>query len=597
MPELDAQPYLDVDAGRALAAAPASQLLFCITVYNEPVEALAATLASLQASLAQARGAGRRSAGDACLCLVIDGREKIDAGLLQFLLDARLVTPEALQRDGLTRLFFAACCNDAEAIDTVVCLKGRNQGKLHSHALFFGHLCARLQPRLCFQIDCGTTVAPPSIGAMLAQFEREPETAALASRVTTPAPAPADGLLAAWQFMDFATQAAVYWPAELASGHLSVLPGQFCALRWRALSGGTLRRPFADDRALRAACRTPADDPLGRYLRGLAAAGPFEQTMFLAEDRVIGNELVLAQRPWTLACCDDAHATTDACSTLPELLRQRRRWNNGSTACRLWLAAQWPAFMRRPDRDARAKTRFTLALLWQALLVLQQLLAPATLACSMLLVACAVDAALVTRGPALPLALGAALALGLAAALWPGHARHRGAVRDLASAGALGCLVLLLAGALPWATVAALLGLPAAAAAITAGRFAPNGRTVLRRAAGYFVAVNPVMQAGLGAYAIARLDDTSWGTKGLTGHGGRRVGWGALALALWLGANTGVAALAQAVPPLVFAGLNPLLEATLLLFALAVVAALWPRRAGPRPAPGGVPAERRGVAL
>lgn len=586
MSELDAKPYKHIDAGRSPAAASAPQHLFCITVYNEPVEAVVATLVSLQTSLAQARRAGLRSGADACLCLVIDGREKMDERLLQFLLDARLVTPEALQRDGVTRLFFAsraphdlpwpgARCDDTETVDTIVCIKGRNQGKLHSHALFFGHLCARLQPRLCFQIDCGTTVEPAAVSAMLAQFEREPGTAALASRVTTPAPGPADGLLASWQFMDFATQAAVFWPAELASGHLSVLPGQFCALRWAALSGGATLEPLAGEHELRADRGREDDTPLSRYLRGLSPEGSLERTMFLAEDRVIGNELIVAARPWRLGCCDDAHATTDACTALPELLRQRRRWNNGSTACRLWLVAQWGDYMRRPDRDMDAKLRFTLAQLWQVLLVLQQLVAPAVACCLYLLVARAVDFSLAAHGPALPAVLGLSLAAGLGAALWPG--RRRGVLRDTAFLVALVCLAALLADILPWTTWLVCLGLPVFAATICALRFTPRGRLVLRRATEYFLVVNPLMQVTLWAYAIWRLDDTSWGTKGLT-HQRRRHGLGVATVLLWGGANAALVVGAQQHPALWLQGLDPLIEASLLLFGLAVAAASWPRR-------------------
>lgn len=605
----DTLPFLDVEATPDSIPALRPAALFCITAYNEGAAAFASTLASLCSSLREARRARLRNAGDSALCLVVDGREAMSEDLLAFLLAAGLVTPAAQKKDQRTRFFFARRrardlpwlgegCDDDEDLAFVVCIKGRNRGKLHSHALFFGHMCARLQPRLCFQIDCGTTVAPRAVGAMLAQFDREPDTAALASCVTTPPSTPADGLIEAWQFMDFATQAALYWPAELRSGHLSVLPGQFSALRWCALSVRA-RVPFADERALRTACVAGDDDPLGRYLRGVAARLPFERVMFLAEDRVIGNEIVVGRRPWQLSYCAEARATTDACSSSLELLRQRRRWNNGSTACRFWLAAQWADFMRRSDRTASAKLRFTTALVWQALLVLQHCAAPATFVCILMLAARAAGTALQHQAPELPLALGMSLAVGLAAALRRRGAAWRDTLRVTAFVAAYACLALLLAQTLPTTSLAALLLLPVAATLVTTGSFAPHAGAVLRRAAEYQF-VNPVMQIGLWAYSIARLPDTSWGTKGLTQATGTRLGACAAALVLWGAANALLVGIALLVPPLVLQGLDPVLEFALLMFALTIAAALLPRRrSGTTPLPiheSGAPVGAEGAA-
>jgi len=595
---LDALPFLDVEVTPGALVGLRPMNLFCITVYNEAAAAVESTIASLCESLVEARRAGQRRPGDSCMAIVVDGRASMDATLQNFLLSAGLVTTAGSDDDGRTRFFFARHSlqrlssvargdgdgDGDEEIDVVVCIKGRNRGKLHSHALFFGHLCARLQPRLCFQLDCGTTVASPAVTAMLAQFEREPKTAALASRISTQ-PDPNAGLLANWQFMDFETQAAVYWPAEIASGHLSVLPGQFSAIRWRALTNGMVRPPFADDRALQAACAGTAADPLGRYLRGLGTRQPLERVMFLAEDRVIGNELVVGPRRWRLGYCDAAQATTDACTTWSELLRQRRRWNNGSSACRLWLASQWLAFVRRADRNAGDKLRLSFALAWQALLVLQQCLAPAMLASSLMLVLRAVEGALERHSPALPMMLAAMLAVGLAAAAWRrSRPAWMGAVRDAAFLGAFVSLAALLAGVLPPVSLVPLLLLPAAAAWITAASRPEGRRTVLGRAVEYFVVINPVMQVCLWGYAMARLTDTSWGTKGLTRGAGARIGVGATAFVGWLAVNVAVVGMAASRPPLMLPGLNLLLEATLWMFALAVVAASWPRRRGTEPA-------------
>jgi chitin synthase len=585
--EIDDLPFVDIEVTPGATHAMRPRLLLCVTTYNEPLAMVAATAASVCNSLQHARLARRRAGGDAALCLIVDGREPMASDLLRFLIDARLVTPQASLQDGRTRLFHARRipstlpwpegyrCEDAnEQMGFIVCIKGRNRGKLHSHALFFGRICAGLQPRVCFQLDAGTTVSPVAIGAMLEQFEREPNTGAIASRVTTPV-ATDGGLLEGWQYMDFATQAAVAWPAEILAGHLSVLPGQFSGLRWQALAAGrNPRTPCVDERALTTACATDPGDPLGRYLRGIVKRRPFERLMFLAEDRVIGNELVTASPRWNLGYCPEAHAVTDSCTTWPELLRQRRRWTNGSAACRLSLTARWPAEMNKPDRSARWKLRFTLAQIWQMLLVFQQCIAPATLACSLLLTAKAVDSALARGSFAVPGVLAAALAAGMAAALWRRPAFWRAPLRDAAFAIAFACLAILMAGVLPPLSLAALLLPPILATALTAAAEAPHHRTVLRRAVEYFVVVNPVVQSCLSAYAIARIADTSWGTKGLRqrSNGGRLLSLAAFAI--WLACNSALVALALTTPPIVLPGLDPVLEATTLVFALSVTGAL-----------------------
>ena len=58
-----------------------------------------------------------------------------------------------------------------------------------------GNLCARLNPRYCYQIDAGTVIAAPALGAMLAHFDSRPGAGALASCVVSQAAWGQDGLL------------------------------------------------------------------------------------------------------------------------------------------------------------------------------------------------------------------------------------------------------------------------------------------------------------------------------------------------------------------------------------------------------------------
>jgi hypothetical protein len=154
-------------------------------------------------------------------------------------------------------------------------VKDENRGNLHSHALFFRWISPVLGPELSYQLDAGT------VSKLVAYIDEGSDVAAAASRILTPTPAGAASTLSIWQHMDFVTQKAVTRPTEVASGHLSAIQGQFCVFRWSAVSA-----PSSDDDETR---------PLDAYLRGLKAIAPLERIMFLAEDRVFGNEIVLAR--------------------------------------------------------------------------------------------------------------------------------------------------------------------------------------------------------------------------------------------------------------------------------------------------------------
>src|SRR5271154_6534497 len=249
-------------------------------------------------------------------------------------------------------------------VNFAICVKNQNRGKLHSHALFFQCICPVLVPDLVYQLDAGTVVEAGAVPKLVAYMEESRDVAAAASRILTPTPQGAASPLSIWQYMDFVMQKAVTWPTEVASGYLSVIPGQFCVFRWSAVSA-----PSSDSDGTR---------PLDTYLRGLNAIAPLERVMFLAEDRVFGNEIVLARdKSWRIGYCPTAEATTDACDTFGELLRQRRRWQNSALAVRLWLWGRLPAYLARRDKGALDKARFTASMAWQGLLTASEVMSPA----------------------------------------------------------------------------------------------------------------------------------------------------------------------------------------------------------------------------
>jgi chitin synthase len=305
--------------------------------------------------------------------------------------------------------------------------------------------------------------------------------------------------------MDFVMQKAVTWPTEVASGYLSVIPGQFCVFRWSAVSA-----PRSSDDETR---------PLDAYLRGLNAIAPLERVMFLAEDRVFGNEIVLARdKSWRIGYCPAAEATTDACDTFGELLRQRRRWQNSALAVRLWLWGRLPAYLARSDKTLLDKARFSASMFWQGLLTASEVMSPAFL---LLLMVAAAGSLIHAQNAAAAAAVGGALLAsgGLAwLTLADRPSRWRLALCLARDATATLAVVLLLALAYVSNPLsqAALMTAPVLLMAAVITVAMPGQRwPALRRLPVYLLTDRPISLI-LYAYALANVHNVSWGTKGLT---------------------------------------------------------------------------------
>ena len=99
-------------------------------------------------------------------------------------------------------------------------------------------------------------------------------------------------------------------------GFVSVLPGAFCTFRWEAING----------------------DPLKSFFKGLEKDKHTakEANMYLAEDRVMCLEILRKySSKWLLRYVPSARALTDPPHKVIDLIKQRRRWTNGS------LFASW----------------------------------------------------------------------------------------------------------------------------------------------------------------------------------------------------------------------------------------------------------------
>lgn len=496
--------------------------VFCMTLYNEPLDqlknSLSALIASIEAQEYETQGPTTRS----CIVIIADGRDRVDADILQFFQSAGLMdTASSFLAFGETVHFSRHRAGDIMAtlgaggqfrceVSFAICVKNLNRGKLHSHALFFQSICPSLGPDLCYQLDVGTVVEADAVSKLVAYMAEEPDVAAAASRILTPRPqGTAASTLSVWQYMDFVMQKAVTWPTEVASGYLSVIPGQFCVFRWSAVSA-----PSSEIGGQR---------PLDTYLRGLNAIAPLERVMFLAEDRVFGNEIVLARnKSWRIGYCPAAQATTDACDTFGELLRQRRRWQNSSLAVRLWLWGRLPAYLARPDKSGVDKARFAGAMLWQGLLTASEVMSPAFL---VLLLLAAAGGLIHPRSAPISAAVGGALAAvgGLAWLTFANRTSRwqsrlclaRDAAATLAVVSLLG-----LAFYLNPLQQAALLVAPVVLMAGVVAASMPGQRRAALRHLSLFFLTDRLISFVLYGYALANVHNVTWGTKGLTDDSG-----------------------------------------------------------------------------
>ena len=506
----------DLAAGAA-AVGSGFKNVVCITLYNEPFELLRNSLSALLLSIGGQRLAPARAATGSCVVIIADGRNRIDPQIMRFFAELGVIGAGRsfsalgetvhLSRKRIDEVMTAlgAPGDLMGEIDFAICVKDENRGKLHSHALFFQWICPELRPELCYQLDAGTVVEAGAVSKLVAYMDERPDVAAAASRILTPTPGDAASTLSIWQYMDFVVQKAVTWPTEVASGYLSVIPGQFCVFRWSAVSA-----PCSDDDETR---------PLDAYLRGLNAIAPLERVMFLAEDRVFGNEIVLARdKSWRIGYCPAAEATTDACDTFGELLRQRRRWQNSALAVRLWLWGRLPAYLARSDKTMLDKARFGASMLWQGLLTASEVMSPAFL---LLLMVTAAASLIHAQNAAVAAAIGGALLAcgGLAwLTLADRPSRWRSALCYGRDATATLAVVSLLALAYVSNPVgqAALMTAPVFLMAAVIAVSMPGQRwPALRRLPVYLLTDRPISLI-LYAYALANVHNVSWGTKGLT---------------------------------------------------------------------------------
>ena len=113
------------------------------------------------------------------------------------------------------------------------------------------------------------------------------------------------------QYVEYKSSHYIEKTFETLFGFISVLPGAFSTLRYKAVCG----------------------DPLESFFKGLDSEthSAKEANMYLAEDRILCLEIIKKMsNNYVLRYVPGCAALTDPPTSVIQLIKQRRRWTNGS---------------------------------------------------------------------------------------------------------------------------------------------------------------------------------------------------------------------------------------------------------------------------
>ena len=313
------------------------RLVILVTCYSESGQLFMDTMSGLAAAVEYLGKESGWSWQDVLVVPIVDGLEKASPSLLQVASeDLGFFTPELVQektaggRPIAMHIFETTAevpvrssaghlKTRRQCLQVSTCLKSRNGGKINSHMWGLRGFCRLLNPTYFMLLDVGTIPAPDSIFLLLDAMEEHPSVGGAAGEILVRVPgeankccAPMDCLVDAQRFE--------YWSShyldkasEAFFGYISVLPGAFSLYRWEAVQGRVSDEYFRLER------------------QPLSTLSPFEANIYLAEDRIMAfNILAHKKRAYSLWFVPSSTATTDVPNHMPELVRQRRRWQNGA---------------------------------------------------------------------------------------------------------------------------------------------------------------------------------------------------------------------------------------------------------------------------
>ena len=211
-------------------------------------------------------------------------------------------------------------------IDFFFLPKHKNAGKIESHMWFFKGFCKYLNPKLTQILDVGTLALPQSISRMALYMDMETQVGGVCGEIEVMVPEKmtwGESVVVSSQYVEYKVSHFLDKAFESFFGFVSVLPGAFSMFRWESIQGR----------------------PMESFFKGLHKDNhtPSEANMYLAEDRIMCLEILVKRNSnWILKYVPDCVALTDPPMSLNVLIKQRRRWTNGSLFAALHCFKNFP---------------------------------------------------------------------------------------------------------------------------------------------------------------------------------------------------------------------------------------------------------------
>lgn len=360
-----------------------TELMIIVTMYNEDDVLFARTMTGVFENIEyMCNGAGKLGGTfgkdgwkKIVVCIVSDGRAKIDERT------KALLTTLGVYQDGIatekvndkrvtahiyeytTRVGIHVTKNDMVEtrpgqncpVQLLFCLKEANAGKLNSHRWAFQAFGkALMEPNICVLLDAGTRPGKTSIYQLYRAFQLDLNCGGACGEIKAMLGKSGRKVLnpiVATQNFEYKMSNILDKPMESAFGFISVLPGAFSAYRYLALQNNK-----------------DGEGPLEKYFAGEFEhenAGIFTKNMYLAEDRILCFELVAKRNSsWVLTYVKSAIGETDVPETMVQLIKQRRRWLNGSFFAAVYAQTHfWQIF--RSSHSLMRKIMFMVEFLFQ----------------------------------------------------------------------------------------------------------------------------------------------------------------------------------------------------------------------------------------
>ena len=308
------------------------KLFIVVTMYNEDDKELVRTLRGVCGNvqhMAAVEGEGVWK--KICVCIVLDGRTKANTDMLHYSA-AQGFFDETLMDDALSNqsldirmhLFeYTTQLKQDESFEKrfppmqiIFAMKEHNGGKLDSHLWYFNAFADQLIPKYCLLLDVGTQARDRAIFKLYRSMETNDRIAGVCGEIACDKPNYINPVVACQHF-EYKISHILDKSLEASFGFISVLPGAFSAYRYDAIREKDGKGPLVD---YFLSITTP-----------MIELGAFKANMYLAEDRILCFEVISRKdEQWLLHYVKNAVAETDVPQSLDVLIRQRRRWLNGS---------------------------------------------------------------------------------------------------------------------------------------------------------------------------------------------------------------------------------------------------------------------------